>query len=210
MDEEIGQKIFQQTLDIWIIPEIERRKKRGVVDDKFVVSKAQIIFSLDKGFNEVRLNEEVKAIIEGKATRDIKKGETIYEKDLENIENIKLSDEDFNCAHITLLLFKGKWIISFDFRYNKEIIREHIEASKEFYESAIENLNKERLRPFYEDAFGAAELSAKGILLSLPDEKILHGRNHKNITKHPSKPLKIPSAYTNHGKKVELGKRYEE
>ena len=178
MDEEIRQRVFQQMLDIWIIPEIEKRKKQGQVSDKFVLSQAQIIFSLDKGFNKIRINEEVKAIVEGKATRDIKKGEVVYENDLEDINNVKLTDEDSNCAHITLLFFKGRWIISFDFRYNKEIIKEHIKASKEFYQSAIENLNNGRLRPFYEDSFGAAELSAKSILLAVPDEKILYGRNH--------------------------------
>src|SRR3989344_7852179 len=75
--------------------------------------------------------------------------------------------------------FSKYWIFSFDFRYNKEIIKKHIEASKEFYESAKDNIEKNRLRPFFEDAFASAELSAKSILLALPDKKILTGRNHK-------------------------------
>lgn len=179
MSEEIGQRIFQQVMDIWVKPEIERRKKIGKMGENFEITKVQIIFSLNKK-NRVRLNEQVKAIVKCKANKQINKGETVYEKDLDKIENIKLTDDDVNCAHITLLLFRNNWIISFDARYNKEIIKEHIKASKEFYESAKENSEKGRLRPFFENAFASSELSAKSVLLALPNKKILTGRNHKD------------------------------
>ncbi len=182
MDNEVKQRVFQQVMDIWINPEIEKRRKEGIIKDGTQITKMQIVFSLDNG-NKIRLNDEVKAIITGKATRNIQKGEAIYEKDLSGIENIQLTDEDTNCGHITLLLFKNNWIICFDARYNKDIIKEHIIASKEFYESAKESLEKNRLRPFYENAFAVAELSAKGILLTLPDKKILEGKNHKDRIK---------------------------
>lgn len=178
-DDETKQRIFQQVIDIWVNPEIEKRKKDGKIKGEIQITKIQIIFSLNNG-NEIRLNDEVKAIVTGKATRDIKKGEAIYENDINQIENIQLTEGDANCGHITLLLFKNNWIIGFDARYNKEIVKEHIIASKEFYESARENLEKDRLRPFYENSFAVAELSAKGILLTLPDKKILEGKNHKD------------------------------
>jgi len=174
MSEEIGGKIFQQVMDIWVKPELEKREFKEDIE----IKKIQIIFSLNKG-NTVRFNNEVKAIIEAKAKRDIKKGEVVYEKDVGEINNIKLTEEDIDCAHITLLLFQRRWIISFDSRYNKDKATKHLEASKEFYESAKENLEKNRLRAFFENAFASAELSAKSVLLSLPDKKILNGRNHK-------------------------------
>jgi len=192
MDEEIGKKVFQQVMSIWIIPEIKKRREREEIDEKFSVFGAQVIFSLDKGFNDVRLNEQVKAIIRGKATRDIKKGEKVSEKDLENIDNLKLTDEDPNCAHITLLSFKGKWIISFDFRYDKGLAKEHIKASKEFYEGAIDNLKKKRLRPFYENCFASAELSTKAILMLYIDKKYLD--NHENKVKQMKKWVDLGNA----------------
>lgn len=179
MDDEIKQKVFQQTIDLFVIPEIERRKKRKKLPSNFKLEKAQIIFSLRSGRNYVRLNKDVKAIIKCKANKTIKKGDIVYENDVDQIESVNLTEKDSNYGHITLLLFKGNWIISFDFRYNKKISQEHIQASKEFYESAKENLKKKRLRPFFENAFASAELSAKSILLSLPDKKILEGKNHK-------------------------------
>ncbi len=178
-EENIGQKIFQQVMDIWVKPEVERRRKFGKIKDDFVISKVQIIFSLNRK-NRIRLNEQVKAIVECKSNKQINKGEVVYEKDIDKIKNVKLTGEDVNCSHITLLVFKNNWIISFDARYNKEIIKEHIKASKEFYESAKENSDKCRLRPFFENAFASAELSAKSVLLMLADNKILTGRNHKD------------------------------
>ncbi len=183
MDEEIKQKVFQQVMDIFVSPEIEKRRKEESIKDGTIISKMQIVFSLDKGENEIRLNDEVKAIVRGRATRDIQKGEAVYEKDIDSIENVELTDEDVNCGHITLILFKGYWIISFDFRYNKERVKAHIEASKEFYETAVCSLDNNRLRAFYENAFASAELSAKSVLLTLPDKKILEGKNHKDRLK---------------------------
>lgn len=76
-------------------------------------------------------------------------------------------------------MFKGKWLITWDFRYNKKRIKEHISAAKEFYESAKENLEKNRLRVFIDNSFSAAELSAKSILLIIPDKSILYGTDHE-------------------------------
>lgn len=180
MNEEIGQRVFQQVIDLWINPEIEKRMKFNKLTDNFKIEKVQIIFSLDRGWNKVRFNEEVKAIAKCKISKPKKKGEIVYEEDIKNIEKIELTDDDKNCGYITLILFKGHWIISFDARYNKKIIQEHIEASKEFFESAKENLYKNRLRPFFENSFACAELLAKSILLALPDKNILEGKNHKD------------------------------
>jgi len=178
-DETIKQRVFQQVMDIFIIPEIERRRKEGKIKDGTGITKMQIVFSLDKGSNEIRLNEEVKAVAKAKINRSINKDEIVYEIDIDAIEKIELTDEDVNCGHITLLLFKNNWIISFDFRYNKERVKNHIDASKEFYETAVDSLDKSRTRAFYENAFASAELLAISVLLTLPSKEILECRNHK-------------------------------
>jgi uncharacterized protein (UPF0332 family) len=166
------QKVFRQAIDMFVIPEIDRRKKIGKIPQNFILEKAQIIFSLRSGRNYVRLNNEVKAII--------KRGDAVYEKDVDQIESVNLREKDSDYGHITLLLFRGSWIVAFDFRYNKKISQEHIKASTEFYESAKENLVEKRLRPFFENAFASAELSAKSILLSIPNKEILEGKNHRD------------------------------
>tara|TARA_Y100000310_G_C20699915_1_gene828764 strand:- start:6854 stop:7588 length:735 start_codon:yes stop_codon:yes gene_type:complete len=178
MNRDITQKIFQQVIDLWIKPEIEKRKTLNRLPKNFKLKSAQIVFSLDRNWNEVRLNDEIKAIAKCKINCSKKKGESIYEKDIDWIESISLTDKDPNCAHITLFLFKNNWVVSFDFRYNKKRIKEHIEASKEFFESAKDNLTKKRLRPFFENSFASAELSAKAVLLQLPDKNVIYGKDH--------------------------------
>ena len=178
MNEKFKQKVFKQVIDIWINPEIERRKKLGIIDNNFILSKAQIVFSLERGFSKIRINEEVKAIIELRVNRDIKKGEIVREKDVAQIKNIKLTDGDSNCGHITILRFKDKWIVSFDANYNKKIRKDYLGAAKEFYESAIENLHKKRLRVFYDNAYSSAELCAISILLSWSSKNIINNKKH--------------------------------
>ena len=129
---------------------------------------------------KIRLNEEVKAIAEVKIRVSKNKGEPIYEHEVDDIKSIKLTDKDPNCAHITLILFRNRWIIAFDFRYNKKHIKTHIEAAEEFLESAKDDLSGNRLRPFFENSFACAELAAKAILLQLPDRTILYGKDHRS------------------------------
>ncbi len=176
MESEITNKVFQQVMELWVLPEIERRKKKKIIKDDFDLTRAQILFSHDKPFPKIRLNQQVKTIVKGKATRDIKKGEIVYEKNLDNIEDIKLTEQDPNYAHITLFLFKGKWFISFDFRYNQKRAKEYLDASKEFLESARDNLKENRLRPFFEDSFACIELLTLALLIQFRKQSTL--KNH--------------------------------
>ncbi len=178
MDEKIGQRVFQQVMDIWIIPEIKIRKELGKITDNFILTKVQIVFSLYNG-NIIRLNDEVKAIVKVKINKSVKKAEAVYEGDVDNMEKIELTDDDANCGHITLLLFRNNWLIAFDFRYDKQKSREFIEASKEFYQSAIDNFKKNRLRPLYENSFASAELSTTAILMLFINKKYLDNHNNK-------------------------------
>jgi len=178
-DQKTKKRIFQQVIDIFVIPEIERRKKMNKLPSDFRLERIQVIFSSRSGRNYVRLNKEVKAIIKVRTNKPIQKGDIVYEKDIDKIESIDLTKGDTNYGHFTLLYIKDSWIVSFDFIYNKEEIRKHIEASNEFYESAKENLKKKRLRPFFENAFASAELFTKSLLLSLPIKEQSKGSKHQ-------------------------------
>jgi uncharacterized protein (UPF0332 family) len=170
-DDKAKQRVFQQVMDIFVNPEIERRRKMNELQSNLKLEKVQVIFSPKSGKNYVRLNNEVKAVIRCKVNKSIKKGDLVYDKDIDEIESIELTKGDLDYGHFTLLFFRGNWIISFDFIYNKKKIDEHIQASKEFYESAKENLKKERLRPFFENAFASAELFTKALILSLAQKE---------------------------------------
>ena len=77
MENEIANRVFKQVMELWVLPEIERRRKEKILGESFILTKAQILFSHDKSFPKIRLNQQVKAIAKSKANRDIKKGEEI-------------------------------------------------------------------------------------------------------------------------------------
>ena len=79
MDEEIAKRIFQQVMDLWIEPEIKKRKSLNRLPENFNLKAAQIIFSLDRGWNKVRLNGEIKAKANMKLRVAKNKGDPIYE-----------------------------------------------------------------------------------------------------------------------------------
>jgi|SRR3989344_694197 len=185
VDEEMKQRVFQQVMDIWVNPEIKARREKGTLPNNFSLRGAQVIFSRNQP-NQIRINEEVKAILTSVAKRDIKKGEAVYEADIGLIEKVNLTDEDKNCSHITLLLIHGRWIIAFDSTrlYNNQEVnraREYFSATIEFYQSAKENLLKNRLRAFYENCYAAIELCTSSILVISIDEKNIS--NHENRKK---------------------------
>ncbi len=183
--EGINQRLFSQTMDLWILPEIKKRKEVKSLPEKFRLTKAQIIFSRDRNMIKIRLNDEVKAIANAKVNRSVQKGEKLFEKDLDEIESIDLTDNDPNVGHITLLLFKQKWIISFDFRYNKKRVNERLEAAKEFYNSSKDNLKNKRLRPFFENSFACAELLTEALLIQFFDKDIF--KSHKSRSEYITK-----------------------
>jgi len=88
----------------------------------FRVYAAQIMSFTDGRDNEIRLNEEVKAILIAIASRTLKPNEQFNLEDgISEIKNIELpEDDDPNAGHLTILKFKGKWTLVFDFRYNKK------------------------------------------------------------------------------------------
>jgi len=183
MNDEITKNFLKNLMDIWIAPEIERRKRVGKIDDTFKLRGFQIIFHPDDGtFNKIRLNDEVKAIAKCKMLKAKKSKEFVYENDIESIESVELPNRK-NFGHVTGLFIKGAWNVFFDFRYNQKIVQKHLSAAKEFLGSAEDNLTKKRLMPFYDNCFSCAELLARGLLLQLPNKELKISKSHDFVNK---------------------------
>ncbi len=170
-------RVFDQALQIWIIPDIEEKKKKGWLREDFKFNKSQIIFTPNKK-PVIKYNEAVyvTAKVKLKEGKSVKKGDTVTSLDIEKIDDIKVKYPK-NSGHITLIQLLGRWIILFDARYNKEKISEFVKASNEFYESAKDNLEKNRLRPFFEDCWASAEISSSCHFLSLGQDYSDHKKN---------------------------------
>jgi hypothetical protein len=47
VDEEFSQNLMQQVHELWINPEVERRREAGRLPDDFAISRAQVVMNLD-------------------------------------------------------------------------------------------------------------------------------------------------------------------
>jgi hypothetical protein len=181
--EDLGERLVQQAFDLWINPELDRRRAAGGLSADFSLYAAQIIINV--GIAPItRLNDEVMGVVRGVAARPIEKGENVSCHDLLDIHHVELTSEDANAGHMTLLLQKGRWFVEFDFRYNAQRIADTVEAAREFLDAARFCSERGYVRAFCENLFGATELLAKGTLLMLPDEKILSSKKHDYVASH--------------------------
>jgi hypothetical protein len=182
MEGEEGSKFFQQLLDIWVKPEIERRRQGGKLPDTFVLESAQVIMNVGSP-TVVRLNGEVKAFM-----KVVPKGfpgqpgATVYWDEIERVEDFQLTEDDPNAGHATMLRAgDGRWRLFFDFRYNAQRVGELLRAAEEFLAASEYARSCGHPRALMENLFAAAELMAKAELAMQPDERILEARKHKFI-----------------------------
>lgn len=180
-EDQMGPRVMEQTMDLFVRPEIERRKVAGRLPEGFTLHAAQVALNVDSP-PQVRLNEEVKIAAKYRASGPTKKGE-MFPIDPDRIVQLLLTDHDPNAAHITLFEMQpGNWILTFDFRYNAARARAHADLAREFLNVARYALDNGYLGSFVENLYGAAELMAKGILLSVPDKPFMMTGNHRLIS----------------------------
>jgi hypothetical protein len=65
-DDLMTKNLVKQAFELWLNPEIKRRAERGEITLPLRLSQAQILFSVG-GKPIVRLNDEVKAVVQAKA-----------------------------------------------------------------------------------------------------------------------------------------------
>ncbi|HUV42995.1 MAG TPA: HEPN domain-containing protein [Patescibacteria group bacterium] len=183
----IAKRLIEQTLTNWVNPEIEKRKSEDKLPSDFRIKAAQVIFSVG-GPPLVRINSEVKVIIEAKFNRPIEKGEAVLNKDIEDIRSFRLIDEEKDFGHITIVKLTKGWFVGFSFIYDVSKSKEIYDIAIEFMKSAHAELEAKRYRPFVESAFVAAENLAKARIYLLPDQEIrktkTHGLVHGKVNRY--------------------------
>lgn len=172
IDPEFSNRAIQNIMDIFITPEVERRQGAGTLPRPVNLSFAQVILFPDERQPLVRINEEVRAKSKIKYKPGIskKRGDPVYENEIEAIEQVELGPhDDPDCGHI-FIYFQGTSVfLSFDFRRNRALASGHIQRAKEYLETATHSIQINNLAPFLDNLFNAAELSAKAALLVMYD-----------------------------------------
>lgn len=176
-DHQVYENLLKQCFELWINPEIERRKTEDILGQDFRLKVAQIIFCL--GHKPIiRLNKEAKVLVSAKLKRTVKKGELIYDSDVEHIKGLQLTDEEKDFGHITTVLFRGSWIIGFSFIYDASKSKELLEIGQTYLSSAQKDFHDKNYRPMIESLSIAAENFAKARLYLLPDDLIRKTQKH--------------------------------
>jgi hypothetical protein len=185
LDEEGAQRSFNQMMELFVTPEINRRKEAGTLPSNFRLWAAQVVFCPDWKRPLIRLNEEAK--IQAKAKiKDAVPGSMISINAIEEIVDLRLpDDEESQYGHVTILRFKDHWLYTFDFRYNKGLAREHAQVAKQFLELARYARESQFVSPFIDNLFSCVELCARSELLLIPDKKFKQKAAHSTVkSKH--------------------------
>lgn len=161
LDLEAARTLYNHVHEIWVKPELERRKVAGKLPEGFQIEKVQILV-WPRGVPSVRLNQELKAEAVARLMPGIKKnniGEPVNWNEIKEIIAIILTDEDDpNCGHLTMIPFRNGWVIGFDFRTNKKLALERYYAGDDFLRAAEDCLTKGYFRLFIDNLYSAVEL----------------------------------------------------
>ncbi len=183
MDKSFTETVISNAFELWFIPELERRKKSGIIPCDFHVWGAQLITEPDKPASHIYFNKEMHGVFEAEALVKSDVGDVLSISDVGKITGAWLTEGDLypNAGYLTTLLHKGIWYLSFDFRYNATRIEEHMNIAHQFLEIASTALTKEFVNAFVENLFAVVEILAKCYLMMYPDKRVLEATTHSFI-----------------------------
>jgi len=183
-DRKMAEVFLKQMMELFVEPEIKRRRASGQLPDDWQLKGAQVVF-FDDRVAEIRLNDEIQALLEVKVNRAIQAGDPVFWNMIDEFRSMRLPDtEDPNCAHATFLKVENQWFIFFDFRYNRSHAREHLELAREYLDSANDALLRQHIPVLVENLLAASELAGKAFLLLFPDPNIRTSKSHKVVSSH--------------------------
>jgi hypothetical protein len=157
--------MFASMTEIWVTPEIERRRQAGTWGEDDVVYRFQVQF-LDEDEVVVRVNDEVKGVLTVKANGPVEKDQEVYMEDFSEISSYQLPDEYAHHPHVTAVFHHETWFMGYQLGHRDPSRHEVLAAGREFLAAAADDLQANRLRPFFDNANSAVELLAKAELLS--------------------------------------------
>lgn len=202
---EFSENFLKNVFEMWVNPEVVKRKSQEIIDNNFELKAAQIIFPIGSE-NIVRLNNEVKIILDVAYKPEYKnEGTEIKLSDLlekvQHIRGMRLTENDIDFGHITVLRVGDVWISSFSFIYDISKSKAFYEKGKKFLKSAKSDIESGNYDPAIESLSVAAENLALARLYLLPDKEIRSSKTHGTIQSKVNRYAKstdiINSSYKN-------------
>ena len=201
MEPGMFERLFAQMVELWLQPEIERRRDTNAGQVPSTISRAQVIFFADGRRNEVRFNEEldIEVAVEYVDGYVPTESEAFNPRKVRAVRAISLRGEQYaNGGHMTLLPNAEGWQISFDLVYNRANAQKHLAAADEFLAAAQDALARDHMRLFADALFSACELGAKAALLADAGPEFLAGTNHRAIKARFNLQAKVGNVASGH------------
>lgn len=173
-------RMLEQAFELWVNPEIERRRTAGEIGEDFVLTAAQRLQWPD-GRISVRLNDEIKGIASTRVTRDVEEGEAVYLSDLQGLEAFDLLDEELDCGHWTMLWTGKSWFVGFNFLSQRGRCLDLIYKAEQFLQAATDACSRQHAAVAVDTLFSACELVAKAELVS-SHQVDLSAKTHGSIS----------------------------
>lgn len=167
LDKEARRRTFNQILDLFVRPELDRRRSNSTLPSPFDLWAFQVLWAED-GLASIRINSEARLLakMDGPLPKDARIGDLFAPDANTAVEGIELLEhEEGKFAHFTALRTPVKWFYTFDFRYQKDAARAHLSAAEEFFAAADHALAAGHVRAFLDNAHSCLELLTKTDLL---------------------------------------------
>lgn len=180
--EEATDRTWRDVNNLWIVPEVDRRRADGRIDDNFQIYRAQVILHPDRPV-EVRLNDEVRGVVRAAVTGPVAAGQLMTVAELGEVSEVLLTSEDPDAAHVTMLLTSTGWALHVDFRYNATRARALVELADDYLRTARNAWRQGRPAVAMENLYAAVELTARSYLLAFNKRAKGHGSTNAEFNR---------------------------
>lgn len=176
---EFTKKVVGDAFKLWFAPELERRITVGELPTGVKIWAAQIIMDLEQP-HIINFNDQIEGVLAARKEPDVSiaAGQVVTMQEITAIDDLTLTNQHANAAHLTVIWHKGNGYLLFDFRYNADRINDLVQIADEFIDSANDALANDLLHPLAENLFAAVELMAKALLMAHPDPRFLGRHSH--------------------------------
>ena len=182
-----AQNVIHRLLSEQVYPLILRVFEEWPDPKDFGLYAVQIVMHSKEELNDVLVNEDVRLRVLCQTSRkDIKAGDYVLLKDIDEIVSISDVDRDPNTATISLLHVNGKWFGKFDVIYNRGIAHQKLKLALKFLNDSTRE--DTRLEVRYNSLWSGCELLAESALLL--HNMLKPKSNHKSIRKGLEQLLK--------------------
>lgn len=173
LNNEAIRNLFDQIMNIYVFPYVKKKQEKKLLSENIVIKAFQIVTDPNKKTPEIRINHEVRWLIDIKLKEGIlkNKGDEVKSDEIEENYSYEgeLFEEEKNFSHITMFMINDhRWVISYNLIFNIPESERLLSISNEYIEAAKYSHKKNNKYAAVGVLFHACELAIRSSMLSFP------------------------------------------